>query len=165
MTWVTALLSGPRACQSIAGTQAGRRHIRRSDSAGRSNGRHVGRPCQTAEGSGPTGSGQPGALRRDTVSWRPRPAVVDRYVSGVLVRDAVADTLDHRPRCAALRHPRSGARWRWRSRARRFPGLAAFIGLRDQRCRMPTAMPRSATVTTPSRIGRPDHRDNGLRIV
>ena len=59
--------------------------------------------------------------------------------------------------------PDPGRWWRW-SRGRRFPrGLAAFIGLRDQRCRTPYCDAPIRTATTPNPgQGGPTTAPNGL---
>jgi hypothetical protein len=72
------------------------------------------------------------------------PAEVGGYgpIPAAVARHLVAGAVDDRRSRATLRrlyaHPRSGALVALESRARLFPrGLAAFIGLRDQRCRTP----------------------------
>jgi hypothetical protein len=72
------------------------------------------------------------------------PAEVGGYgpIPAAVARHLVAAAVDDRRSRATLRrlyaHPRSGALVALESRARLFPrGLAAFIGLRDQRCRTP----------------------------
>ncbi|WP_031666220.1 HNH endonuclease [Mycobacterium tuberculosis] len=99
------------------------------------------------------------------------PAVVDGYgpipaaVARNLVRDAVADTRSRATLRRLYRHPRSGALVAMESRARRFPkGLAAFIGLRDQRCRMPycDAPIRHRDHAQPHHRGGPTTATNGL---
>ncbi|AIH51688.1 hypothetical protein IQ38_04675, partial [Mycobacterium tuberculosis] len=99
------------------------------------------------------------------------PAVVDGYgpipaaVARTLVRDAVADTRSRATLRRLYRHPRSGALVAMESRARRFPkGLAAFIGLRDQRCRMPycDAPIRHRDHAQPHHRGGPTTATNGL---
>lgn len=87
------------------------------------------------------------------------PAVVDGYgpipaaVARNLVRDAVADTRSRATLRRLYRHPRSGALVAMESRARRFPkGWPRSSGCAISAVACPTAMPRSATVTTPSRI-------------
>jgi hypothetical protein len=70
----------------------------------------------------------------DISGYGPIPAEVAREL-------VVAAATDPRSRATLRRiysHPKSGALVKMESRARRFPrGLAAFIGLRDQRCRTP----------------------------
>ncbi|MGB6207506.1 HNH endonuclease, partial [Mycobacterium sp.] len=66
--------------------------------------------------------------------YGPIPAEVARG----LVSDAVSDARSRATLRRLYAHPSSGALVAMESRARLFPGgLAAFIGLRDQRCRTP----------------------------
>jgi Domain of unknown function (DUF222) len=72
------------------------------------------------------------------------PAEICGYgpIPAAVARAMVSNTVADRRSRATLRrlyaHPRSGALVAMESRARLFPrGLAAFIGLRDQRCRTP----------------------------
>ncbi len=66
--------------------------------------------------------------------YGPIPAAVARH----LVGDAVGDDRSRATLRRLYRHPRSGSLVAMESRSRCFPkGLAAFIGLRDQRCRTP----------------------------
>ncbi|OBI55929.1 DUF222 domain-containing protein [Mycobacterium sp. E787] len=66
--------------------------------------------------------------------YGPIPAAVARH----LVGDAVGDERSRATLRRLYRHPRSGSLVAMESRSRCFPkGLAAFIGLRDQRCRTP----------------------------
>lgn len=70
----------------------------------------------------------------DIVGYGPIPAAVARG----LVAAAAGDKQSRATLRRVYAHPRSGALVAMESRARRFPrGLAAFIGLRDQRCRIP----------------------------
>ncbi|AMC72643.1 hypothetical protein RN11_1633 [Mycobacterium tuberculosis] len=87
------------------------------------------------------------------------PAVVDGYgpipaaVARNLVRDAVADTRSRATLRRLYRHPRSGPWWRWnRGHAGSRRGWPRSSGCAISAVACPTAMPRSATVTTPSRI-------------
>jgi hypothetical protein len=81
----------------------------------------------------------------------------------------VSSAIDDRRSRATLRrlyaHPRSGALVAMESRARLFPrGLAAFIALRDQRCRTPycDAPIRHRDHAQPWAEGGPTDADNGL---
>jgi hypothetical protein len=72
------------------------------------------------------------------------PATVSGYgpIPAAVARDLVSGAVSDKRSRAILRrlyaHPKSGALVAMESRARLFPrGLAAFIGLRDQRCRTP----------------------------
>lgn len=70
----------------------------------------------------------------DICGYGPIPAVVARG----LVSGAVSDARSRATLRRLYAHPNSGALVTMESRARRFPrGLAAFIGLRDRRCRTP----------------------------
>ena len=70
----------------------------------------------------------------DIVGYGPIPAEVARR----MVVDAAMDAHSRATLRRLYSHPKSGALVKMESRARRFPrGLAAFIGLRDQRCRTP----------------------------
>jgi uncharacterized protein DUF222 len=70
----------------------------------------------------------------DICGYGPIPAAVARG----LVSGAVTDARSRATLRRLYAHPRSGALVTMESRARRFPrSLAAFIGLRDQRCRTP----------------------------
>jgi hypothetical protein len=70
----------------------------------------------------------------DIAGYGPIPAEVARH----LVTAAVNDRRSRATLRRLYAHPRSGALVALESRARLFPrGLAAFIGLRDQRCRTP----------------------------
>lgn len=70
----------------------------------------------------------------DIAGYGPIPAAVAR----AMVLSAVADRRSRATLRRLYAHPRSGALVAMESRSRIFPrGLAAFIGLRDQRCRTP----------------------------
>jgi hypothetical protein len=70
----------------------------------------------------------------DMSGYGPIPAAVARG----LITGAVADTRSRATLRRIYTHPASGGLVAMESRARLFPrGLAAFIGLRDQRCRTP----------------------------
>lgn len=70
----------------------------------------------------------------DIAGYGPIPAEVARR----LVMDAAMDPRSRAMLRRLYSHSKSGALVKMESRARRFPrGLAAFIGLRDQRCRTP----------------------------
>ncbi len=97
----------------------------------------------------------------DICGYGPIPAAVARaLVSGVVA--------DRRSRATLRRlyaHPRSGALVAMESRARLFPrGLAAFIGLRDQRCRTPycDAPIQHRDHARPWAHGGPTTANNGL---
>ena len=93
--------------------------------------------------------------------YGPIPATVARN----LVSDAVADIRSRATLRRLYRHPRSGALVAMESRTRRFPkGLAAFIGLRDQRCRTPycDAPIRHRDHAEPRHRGGPTTAANGL---
>lgn len=98
-------------------------------------------------------------------------AVIDGYgpipaaVARGLVSDAVTDTRSRATLRRLYRHPRSGGLVAMESRARCFPkGLAAFIGLRDQRCRTPycDAPIRHRDHAQPHNRGGPTSAANGL---
>jgi hypothetical protein len=97
----------------------------------------------------------------DVYGYGPIPAAVARAM--------VSSAIDDRRSRATLRrlyaHPRSGALVAMESRARLFPrGLAAFIGLRDQRCRTPycDAPIRHSDHAQPWAEGGPTNADNAL---
>lgn len=97
----------------------------------------------------------------DLLGYGPIPAAV--------ARSMVTDTLADRRSKATLRrlyaHPRSGALVAMESRARLFPrGLAAFIELRDGRCRTPycDAPIRHRDHARPWARGGPTTAENGL---
>jgi hypothetical protein len=97
----------------------------------------------------------------DVCGYGPIPAAVARAM--------VSSAIDDRRSRATLRrlyaHPRSGALVAMESRARLFPrGLAAFIALRDQRCRTPycDAPIRHRDHAQPWAEGGPTDADNGL---
>jgi hypothetical protein len=99
------------------------------------------------------------------------PAELSGYgpIPAAVARAMVASTLADRRSRATLRrlyaHPRSGALVAMESRARLFPrGLAAFIELRDQRCRTPycDAPIRQRDHAQPWASGGPTTADNGL---
>ncbi|MGB3356171.1 MAG: DUF222 domain-containing protein [Mycobacterium sp.] len=82
-----------------------------------------------------------------------------------LIGDAVADKDTKATLRRLYRHPRSGQLVAMESRSRIFPkGLAAFIGLRDQRCRTPycDAPIRHHDHATPARAGGETSACNGL---
>ncbi|EUA34822.1 hypothetical protein I552_5611 [Mycobacterium xenopi 3993] len=93
--------------------------------------------------------------------YGPIPASVACNMVGAAVTDARSRATLRR----LYRHPRSGALVAMESRARRFPnGLAAFISLRDQRCRTPycDAPIRHRDHALPHRRGGPTDVTNGL---
>jgi hypothetical protein len=99
------------------------------------------------------------------------PADVSGYgpIPAAVARTMVAGALADRRSRATLRrlyaHPRSGALVAMESRARLFPrGLAAFIEMRDQRCRTPycDAPIRHRDHARPWAAGGPTTADNGL---
>jgi hypothetical protein len=93
--------------------------------------------------------------------YGPIPATVARN----LVSNAVTDTRSRATLRRLYRRPRSGALVAMESRARCFPkGLAAFIGLRDQRCRTPycDAPIRHRDHARPRHRGGPTTAANGL---
>lgn len=79
--------------------------------------------------------------------YGPIPAAVAR----TMVASAVTDQRSRATLRRLYAHPQAGALVSMESRARLFPrGLAAFIELRDQRCRTPTVTRRSDTATMPT---------------
>ena len=93
--------------------------------------------------------------------YGPVPAGFARTLTG----DAVADKDIKATLRRLYRHPRSGQLVAMESRSRIFPkGLAAFIGLRDQRCRTPycDAPIRHRDHATPVRAGGETSACNGL---
>jgi hypothetical protein len=93
--------------------------------------------------------------------YGPIPAAVARH----LAYDAVSDARSRATLRRLYRHPRSGALLTMESRARCFPkGLAAFIGLRDERCRTPycDAPIRHRDHAEPSHRGGSTSAANGL---
>jgi hypothetical protein len=101
------------------------------------------------------------------------PAVVDGYgpIPAAIARDLVSGAVTDAGSRATLRrlyaHPDSGALVAMESKARLFPrGLAAFIGLRDQRCRTPycDAPIRHRDHAQPRRRGGPTSAVNGLGL-
>jgi hypothetical protein len=99
------------------------------------------------------------------------PAEICGYgpIPAAVARAMVSNTVADRRSRATLRrlyaHPRSGALVAMESRARLFPrGLAAFIGLRDQRCRTPycDAPIRHRDHAQPWAEGGPTTAGNGL---
>ncbi|PIB76028.1 HNH endonuclease [Mycobacterium celatum] len=98
-------------------------------------------------------------------------AVVDGYglipaaVARGLVSQSVTDARSRATLRRLYKHPTSGALVGMESRARRFPkGLAAFIGLRDQRCRTPycDAPIRHRDHARPHHRDGPTSAENGL---
>lgn len=103
------------------------------------------------------GANSPG----DLCGYGPIPAAVARG----LVSAAVTDRRSRATLRRLYAHPRSGALVAMESRARLFPrGLAAFIGLRDQRCRTPycDAPIRHRDHAQPHARAGPTTADNGL---
>ncbi|MBO0865548.1 MAG: DUF222 domain-containing protein [Mycobacterium sp.] len=101
------------------------------------------------------------ATPADICGYGPIPAEVARR----LVSAAVSDPRSRATLRRLYAHPRSGALVAMESRARLFPrGLAAFIGLRDQRCRTPycDAPIRHRDHAVPHCRGGPTSADNGL---
>ncbi|WP_322859825.1 DUF222 domain-containing protein [Mycobacterium europaeum] len=99
----------------------------------------------------------------DLDGYGPIPAAVAR----AMVRSAVTDRRSRATLRRLYAHPRSGALVAMESRARIFPrGLAAFIGLRDQRCRTPycDAPIRQRDHARPWADGGPTTADNGLGL-
>jgi Domain of unknown function (DUF222) len=99
----------------------------------------------------------------DIGGYGPIPAAVARG----LVLDAVTDTRSRATLRRLYANPDSGALVTMESRARRFPrGLAAFIGLRDQRCRTPycDAPIRHHDHAQPWARGGPTTAANGLGL-
>jgi hypothetical protein len=101
------------------------------------------------------------------------PATVSGYgpIPAAVARDLVSGAVsDERSRALLRRlyaHPASGALVAMESRARLFPrGLAAFIELRDQRCRTPycDAPIRHRDHARPWVVGGPTDADNGLGL-
>lgn len=95
--------------------------------------------------------------------YGPIPAPVARR----LVGRAVGDTRSRPTLRRFYRHPRTGALVAMESRARRFPaGLAAFIDVRDQRCRTPycDAPIRHHDHARPRGRGGPTSAVNGLGL-
>jgi Domain of unknown function (DUF222) len=93
--------------------------------------------------------------------YGPIPAAVAR----ALISAAVTDPQSRATLRRLYAHPRSGALVAMESRARLFPrGLAAFIGLRDQRCRTPycDAPIRHRDHAQPWAAGGPTTASNGL---
>lgn len=172
MTWVTALLPVPRGVSVYAALK------RAADTTfdDRTRGQVMADTLVERVTGQPAEAAQPVAvnlvLSDETLLAGDRaPAVVDGYgpipaaVARNLVRDAVADTRSRATLRRLYRHPRSGALVAMESRARRFPkGLAAFIGLRDQRCRMPycDAPIRHRDHAQPHHRGGPTTATNGL---
>ena len=96
----------------------------------------------------------------DICGYGPIPAAVAR----AMVSSAVADRRSRATLRRLYAHPRSGALVAMESRARIFPrGLAAFIDLRDQRCRTPYCdVPiRHRDHAQPWARGGPTTADNG----
>lgn len=104
-----------------------------------------------------------GNVPADLAGYGPIPAAVARNM-------IAATAADRRSRATLRRlyaHPRSGALVAMESRARLFPqGLAAFIGLRDQRCRTPycDAPIRHRDHAQPWANGGPTTAENGLGL-
>ena len=99
----------------------------------------------------------------DVCGYGPIPAAVAR----ALVSGAVNDERSRATLRRLYAHPPSGALVAMESRARLFPrGLAAFIGLRDQRCRTPycDAPIRHLDHARPWAAGGPTNADNGLGL-
>jgi uncharacterized protein DUF222/HNH endonuclease len=97
----------------------------------------------------------------DVCGYGPIPAAVAR----AMVASALADRRSRATLRRLYAHPRSGALVAMESRARLFPrGLAAFIELRDQRCRTPycDAPIRHRDHARPWAEGGPTTADNGL---
>ena len=97
----------------------------------------------------------------DISGYGPIPAAVAR----AMVSSAVADPRSRATLRRLYAHPRAGALVAMESRARLFPrGLAAFIELRDRRCRTPycDAPIRHRDHAQPWADGGPTHADNGL---
>jgi Domain of unknown function (DUF222) len=99
----------------------------------------------------------------DVSGYGPIPAAVARE----LVSGAVNDERSRATLRRLYAHPASGALVAMESRARLFPrGLAAFIGLRDQRCRTPycDAPIRHLDHARPWVAGGPTNAGNGLGL-
>ena len=104
-----------------------------------------------------------GSAPADVCGYGPIPAAVAR----AMVAGAVTDRRSKATLRRLYAHPRSGALVAMESRARRFPaGLAAFIELRDQRCRTPycDAPIRHRDHAQPWAGGGPTTAENGLGI-
>lgn len=99
----------------------------------------------------------------DIAGYGPIPAAVAR----AMVSSAVADRRSRATLRRLYAHPRTGALVAMESRSRIFPrGLAAFIGLRDQRCRTPycDAPVRHRDHARPWADGGATTADNGLGL-
>ena len=99
----------------------------------------------------------------DVCGYGPIPAAVAR----AMVCGAVADRRSRATLRRLYAHPRTGALVAMESRARLFPrGLAAFIELRDRRCRTPycDAPIRHRDHAQPRAEGGPTTADNGLGL-
>lgn len=99
----------------------------------------------------------------DISGYGPVPAAVAR----AMVSSAVTDPRSRATLRRLYAHPRSGALVAMESRARIFPrGLAAFIALRDQRCRTPycDAPVRHSDHARAWADGGPTTADNGLGL-
>lgn len=99
----------------------------------------------------------------DIAGYGPIPAAVAR----AMVSSAVADRRSRATLRRLYAHPRTGALVAMESRSRIFPrGLAAFIGLRDQRCRTPycDAPVRHRDHAQPWADGGATTADNGLGL-
>ncbi|WP_197498526.1 HNH endonuclease, partial [Mycobacterium scrofulaceum] len=99
----------------------------------------------------------------DMSGYGPIPAGVAR----AMVSSAVTDPRSRATLRRLYAHPRSGALVAMESRARIFPrGLAAFIAMRDQRCRTPycDAPVRHSDHARPWADGGPTTVDNGLGL-
>ncbi|ORW94366.1 HNH endonuclease [Mycobacterium sp. IEC1808] len=97
----------------------------------------------------------------DLGGYGPVPAAVAR----AMVAGALADRRSRATLRRLYAHPRSGALVAMESRARLFPrGLAAFIEMRDQRCRTPycDAPIRHRDHARPWAAGGPTTADNGM---
>lgn len=99
----------------------------------------------------------------DIAGYGPIPAAVAR----AMVSSAAADRRSRATLRRLYAHPRTGALVAMESRSRIFPrGLAAFIGLRDQRCRTPycDAPVRHRDHAQPWADGGATTADNGLGL-
>lgn len=99
----------------------------------------------------------------DVGGYGPIPAAVAR----AMVNGAVTDRRSRATLRRLYTHPRAGALVATESRSRIFPrGLAAFIGLRDQRCRTPycDAPVRHRDHARPWAAGGATTADNGLGL-
>lgn len=99
----------------------------------------------------------------DLCGYGPIPAAVAR----AMVSSAVADRRSKATLRRIYAHPRAGALVAMESRSRLFPrGLAAFIELRDQRCRTPycDAPIRHRDHAQPWAAGGPTTAENGLGL-